>query len=131
MTADKYINGTLKALKDGEIYNSPDGAIKSIYQRGSIVGEIFSWVEKPSGVWWQLKEGGYVKHAPGKFDADMVEKTAQNYNETEQVFDIADLGGDLLGDLLGDFSMNKLIVIIVLIIITLVIFNKSISKLIT
>lgn len=76
-TADYFLNAQLKALIPGKVFTSPGGALKREYEKDSIVGEVFSWVKRGTVVWWQLKEGGFVEHQPGKFDPKMATNTSQ------------------------------------------------------
>jgi hypothetical protein len=86
-TADKFLDATLVALKDGMVYQSADGKFKRAYEKNSVVGEVFSWVDRPSGVWWNLKEGGWVKHEAGKFDM----KRAENSSSQKKLDRISEL----------------------------------------
>jgi hypothetical protein len=76
-SADAFINATLRALKPGKVFSSPGGKLLREYQTDSIVGEVFSWVSRSGVVWWQLKEGGFVEHAVGKFDPKLADITSQ------------------------------------------------------
>lgn len=80
-TADYYINATLEALKPVTVYKYPGGPVLREVQPGSIVGEIFSWVQRDGDLWWQLKEGGYAKHGKGVFDMKMAELTSRGKQE--------------------------------------------------
>jgi hypothetical protein len=75
--ADYYLDATLRALKPVTVYRYPNGPFVRSVSPGSIVGEIYSWVERENGLWWLLKEGGAVLHAPGTFDARLAEYSGQ------------------------------------------------------
>lgn len=81
MTADQYQDATLRALVDGiKVYSSAGGTILlRTVNKGSIVGEVFSYVVKGSDVWWHLKEGGFVKHGQGLFDAELATDTSSAF----------------------------------------------------
>lgn len=72
-TADYYINSTLRALRPVTVYRTPGGPVLREVPKGSIVGEVFSYIERNGDVWWQLKEGGYAKHGTGVYDAQLAE----------------------------------------------------------
>ena len=109
-TVDYYLNAQLKAKEPGSIYNAPNGVIDRSYDTGAIVGEIYSWVQRGDQIWWQLKEGGFVLHAPGKFDATTAEYTSQG--KVDEIIDaLSDPPGISFPDLpeLGD--MKKALII--------------------
>lgn len=83
MTADYYLNATLKAKVDGiKVYSGANsGSVIRTCSKGSIVGEIFSYVMVGSDVWWDLKEGGFVKHGTGLFDATLAQTTSEGYDD--------------------------------------------------
>lgn len=75
--ASYYLDAQLRALKPGTVHSYANGPVTREYDTGSIVGEIFSWVTRDGEVWWQLKEGGFVKHEKGKFDPRIAQDTSQ------------------------------------------------------
>lgn len=93
-TADYFINATLRALKPGKIFKSPGGALFKEFQDQQIVGEVFSYVERKDGVWWQLKEGGFVKHETGLFNPSLAKNTSQG--NTYSMIDRATNGSQVL-----------------------------------
>jgi hypothetical protein len=76
-SAAYFLDAELKALEPGKVYNYPNGTVIRSYEAGSIVGEVFSWVMRGDILWWQLKEGGFVSHQKGKFDATIAKNTSQ------------------------------------------------------
>lgn len=75
--ASDYIDAQLKALKPGQVLSRPGGSVLRSYDTGAIVGEIYSYKTDETGaVWWQLKEGGFVKHEEGKFDPRIAKDTS-------------------------------------------------------
>ena len=105
-TADYYIDATLRAKEPVKIYSSTDHAKKVLIkevQKGSIVGEVFSWVKDSAGdLWWQLKEGGFVQHAPGRFDPALATNSSSGKKiETFNKLANAGNGAELLGGLGG------------------------------
>jgi len=114
-TADQFVDATLKALRSGTVVTYPLGPVIRTYQAGNIVGEIRSWIERPDGVYWELKEGGFTKHEKGKFDTTMAQNTASvnNYpsNSTNQTS-----GGSFTDSLLSLFdSFGKLLILLILV----------------
>ena len=75
-----------------KIHSYPGGPYISEAQTGSIVGEIFSWEERGGMIWWQLKEGGYVLHQKGIFDAKTATNTSQG--KADDILDAAFHAGD-------------------------------------
>lgn len=80
-TADYYIDATLEALVPVTVYSSPGGTVLRKVEPGSIVGEIYSWVQRDGDLWWQIKEGGFVKHGKGVFNMKRAELTSRGKQE--------------------------------------------------
>lgn len=102
-TADYYFDSTLYSLIPGEIVTNPGGMVKRAFGKGEIVGEILSYVDRPDGLYWQLKEGGFVKHAPGKFDMKKAESTG--IGKQDEIKKGLSGEGDLIPDFNG-FNLN-------------------------
>lgn len=67
--ASDFIGGTLEALKPVIIYASADTSkpIRTV-KSGGTIGVIYSYVQRPDGVYWQLDDNTFVKHERGAFD---------------------------------------------------------------
>jgi hypothetical protein len=79
MTANYYLDATLRAVQPVDVLNHPGGTIIRTVEPGSIVGKIFSWVQRNGTLWWQLEgsQSEFVEHAPGRFDAQMAAYTGR------------------------------------------------------
>ena len=44
------------------------------------IGIIYSYVEKPDGVWWQLDDNTFVKHEKGAFDDLVLQNSVNRLN---------------------------------------------------
>jgi len=116
-TADEYLDATLKALKSGVVVNQPynNPQIIRSYQAGNIVGEIASWVERPDGIYWSLKEGGFTKHEKGKFDPTVAKSSATGGSWSSPINNQA-VGGSFTDSLLSLFdSFGKLLLLLILV----------------
>lgn len=80
-TADYYINSTLVAKVPVTVYSSPGGTVLREVAPGSVVGEVYSYIQRDGDLWWQLKEGGFAKHGKGVFDEKMAENTSRGKQE--------------------------------------------------
>lgn len=81
-TADYYLEATLRAKKDVKVYSNPvNGKLLRDCPVDSIVGKIKSYVQSGGYVWWQLYEGGFVKHEAGAFDPTLAETSSQGFDD--------------------------------------------------
>lgn len=126
-TADYYLDATLRAKKPVSIYNAPGGTIIKTVAPDSIVGEIYSYVSRGTDLFWQLKEGGFVKHEKGKFDAQTADLTSSGTAiERYKTFEMPDFGKFLKG-FTSSLGLNKIIVIAVLVVVVLFMVNKMLK----
>lgn len=146
--ADYYIGSQLYALTNIPIYSSPNGTLKTTRTKGTFVGTIYSWIRRDGYVWWQLTDGGFVKHAPGIFDVQIAGQTASGKAHEEKMqtlgkddavtetvsnigSGIANLGsglGDALagvGDALSGLGKNILWILLLIIIAWILINSKQ------
>lgn len=88
--ADEFINGVLAALQPVQILSSPNGSLIKTVNTGDTVGVITSYVTRDGVVWWEVEYPvfggkdasaiGYVKHAPGLFDENILKSSLAAYN---------------------------------------------------
>jgi len=115
-TADQYLDATLKALRSGVVVSNPiNGPVIRTYQAGNIVGEVYSWVDRPDGLYWMLKEGGFTKHEKGKFDPTVAKSSATGGSWSTPITNQAG-GGSFTDSLLSLFdSIGKLLILLILV----------------
>lgn len=87
-TADHYIGSWLVAKMPVKVYSSPGGVLTKAYSFGQNVGQIRSYVLKNGVVWWELKDGGFVEHAKGKFDTKIAENSASGVEHQQLMEDL-------------------------------------------
>jgi len=68
ITADKIIGHKLYAERTVNGYNLPDAPNRIIktYKPGQLIGNVYSYLQKPDGVYWMVYEGNtpiYIKHS--------------------------------------------------------------------
>lgn len=87
--ASYYLDSTLSAKVPVTMYKLPDekSPVVMHFTKGSNIGIIYSYVVRNGQVWWEInwfsgKHAGWVKHAPGLFDANIAEQTS-----TQKQFD--------------------------------------------
>ena len=72
---NKLIGLNLKAAKKLNAYNFADAPHKIVFSipAGGNAGKVYSWLERPDGIWLQFQRSGgsyyYVKADPGAFTA--------------------------------------------------------------
>lgn len=77
-SASYYMEATLQALVDGiKVYSSPGGKLLRTVNKNSIVGKIMSYVVSGDDVWWELYEGGFVKHGKGLFNPTLAKSSSE------------------------------------------------------
>ena len=84
VSADKIIGKSLIARKAVKVYNLPDGTVYGEVKPNGFVGQVYSYITRPSGIWWQLVGGKYVKHETGAFQQTDEIRTAQDIYKIEQ-----------------------------------------------
>ena len=84
VSADKIIGKSLIARKTVKVYNLPDGKVYGEVKPNGFVGQVYSYITRPSGLWWQLVGGKYVKHETGAFQQTDEIRTAQDIYKIEQ-----------------------------------------------
>ena len=126
MKVSDFLDATLVAKKPVIVYTSPRGEYLRQAQTGSIVGEIYSWVELGNDIYWQLKEGGFVKHSIGAFDANKAKVTSSQYKEDLNK-KLGDTSTPFDMDIIKKFlpSGNKLAIYGIIVIVLLFILNKA------
>lgn len=88
-TADHFIGSWLIAKDNVNTYTSPAGGVlDKTFKPGQIVGRIYSYVLKDGNVWWHLDNGGFVQHAPGRFDTKVALDSASGKTHEETMQDI-------------------------------------------
>ena len=79
-SAEKIVGKTLIAKSQVNVYSLPNDNKQykiAVVKKGAYVGTVYSWVQKPSGLYWQFQSGSsfyYVKHFTGAFDIDKLKK---------------------------------------------------------
>lgn len=87
--ADYFIGSWLTAKSPVNTYTSPAGAVlDKTYKAGQLVGRIYSWVLRDGQIWWQLNDGGFVQHAPGRFDTKVALDSASGKEHNELLEDL-------------------------------------------
>lgn len=84
VSADKIIGKSLIAKRKVLVYDLPDGKVYGEVKPNGFVGQVYSYVVRPSGIWWQLVGGKYVKHETGAFQQTDEIRTAQDIYKIEQ-----------------------------------------------
>ncbi len=121
-TADYFIDSSLVAVKSGEIYNSPNGTIKTTFKKGDIVGTIYSWVVKDKKLWFELKAGGFVKGFDNLFDAKIAAATASGLKHEKVIKEMKQLNepsklftgiGNIFDGIGKNFGLLIIIVVLV------------------
>ena len=84
VSADKIIGKSLIARKTVKVYNLPDGSVFGEVKPNGFVGQVYSYITRPSGLWWQLIGGKYVKHETGAFQQTDEIRTAQDIYRIQQ-----------------------------------------------
>lgn len=96
-TADYYIGSWLRALQPISVYSTAGGGGRLIktFKKGDLVGRIFSYIVRNGKVYWELEDlnngpgGGFVEHAPGKFDLSEATETSSGKEIEKKVEEFA------------------------------------------
>lgn len=93
-SAAEIVGKTLIAKKQINVYSLPDDDKQykiAVVKKGAYVGTVYSWIQKPGGLWWQFQSGNkfyYVKHFTGAFDVTKLKKqgalTVEEQTATEE-----------------------------------------------
>jgi hypothetical protein len=79
-----YAKGTVNA------YDYPGGTIKRTFQNNELIGNVFSFIDNPDGVWWQFDDGVYnpsnpsylyVKNNPALLDIPLLPTLIQDIQD--------------------------------------------------
>lgn len=73
ITADRIVGRKMYAKRNVDGYNLPDKPNKIIktFQPGQLIGTVYSWVQRPDGLYWMFEIGNtfvYVKHVTGSLE---------------------------------------------------------------
>lgn len=73
ITADRIVGRKMYAKRNVYGYNLPDkpNRIIKTFQPGQLIGTVYSWVQRPDGLYWMFDIGNvivYVKHVTGSLD---------------------------------------------------------------
>lgn len=79
-SAAEIVGKTLIAKSQVNVYSLPDDSKQykiAVVKKGAYVGTVYSWIQKPGGLFWQFQSGNsfyYVKHFTGAFDVTKLKK---------------------------------------------------------
>jgi hypothetical protein len=79
-SAAEIVGKTLIAKSQVNVYSLPDVNKQykiAVVKKGAYVGTVYSWIQKPGGLFWQFQSGNsfyYVKHFTGAFDVTKLKK---------------------------------------------------------
>lgn len=79
-SAAEIVGKTLIAKSQVNVYSLPNDNKQykiAVVKKGAYVGTVYSWIQKPGGLYWQFQSGNsfyYVKHFTGAFDIAKLKK---------------------------------------------------------
>lgn len=90
ITADKIIGHKLYAERTVNGYNLPDAPNRIIktYKPGQLIGNVYSYLQKPDGVYWMVYEGNttiYIKHSGDLKVPDLPDIIAEINRKAEEL----------------------------------------------
>jgi hypothetical protein len=71
----KYLDGTLYALQNVNIYGSPEGKPIQIVKAGNKIGTVYSYVVRNGQIFWMLTDNKFVKHGDDLFDQQKLKES--------------------------------------------------------
>lgn len=95
--ASDIVGKSLIAKKRVDIYDTVNAGRKRIafVRPGDSVGTVYSWIQRPDGLWWMFESGKnfyYAKHAVGLFNVSNLKQqgllTLEEKNEKERLEDL-------------------------------------------
>lgn len=131
-TADDFIGGTLIALKDIPVLNTPGGSVAKTIKAGGKVGTVYSFLNRPEGVYWIIENDKYVKHGEGLFDKEFLIQSIK-LNETQRAKEISEAAAKKqvsgIGDLINvALPQMKWILLVVFVVVLIAVFYRISGK---